>query len=282
MRKKLSFCGALVTILFLVLSIHGCISINIGGFGDAVAIVEVKGAIVDADDVTMQLESALKTDSVKAVVLRVDSPGGAVGASQEIFRKVREVDKSKPVVASMGDVAASGGYYVSAGARYIFANEGTITGSIGVRMEHLDVSGLLDLVRLRHETLKSGEYKDIGSITRAMTEKERALISEILSELHEQFKADIASSRKLSPDYVSSIADGRIFTGKTAKELHLIDEIGGISDAIKKAASLAGIKGEPRIIRMKKHLPWWLEAILTNADLIGSRFDAAFKYFFYK
>lgn len=253
-----------------------------GSRGRGVALVEVKGIIIDSDDVVEQLERARKDDGVRAVVVRVDSPGGSVGASQEIFRVIKELDKIKPVVASMGDIAASGGYYVSAGARKIFANEGTVTGSIGVRMEHINASGLFDFIRLKPETLKSGEYKDIGTSLRALKPDERKFLEAFLAELHEQFKADVAEVRNLEKSYVDGIADGRIYTGAKARELGLVDEIGGFTEAVKSAAEFAGIKAEPEVVKMKRKGSWWLDFFTNRLEGAFTGAARKFKYFLYE
>lgn len=263
-----------IPVILLSLSIWpGCIGFKCGDispFGGKVALVEVKGVIVEPDDVVSDLEKARKNKDVKAVVVRVDSPGGSVGASQEIYRTIKNLDKKKPVVVSMGDIAASGGYYISAAARKIYANEGTVTGSLGVRMEHVDAKGLFELMRLKPETLKSGKYKDIGSALRALTPEERRILEDFLAELHDQFKADIAAGRGLEPGFVDKIADGRIYSGQKAVELGLVDAIGGIIEATKEAAGLAGIDGEPKLIRMRKEKPWWYDFVAQKiSGVIG-------------
>jgi len=228
-----------------------------GGKGD-VAIVEVLGGIFDSKETVEQLQELKKDKGVKAIVLRVDSPGGSVGASQEIFAAVEEVKAKKPVVVSMGAVAASGGYYISAGASKIVANPGTITGSIGVRMELMNLEEILQWARLKTVTLKSGRLKDIGSPTRAMTPEEREYLEGILSQMHQQFKKAIAEGRGLPLAEVEKIADGRILTGEQALALKLVDELGTLDRAVKLAGELAGMKEEPESFypsKIKQH--WW-------------------------
>jgi protease-4 len=253
--------------------------------GNKVALIEIKGMIVEPDEVIEDLEKARKDKNVKAIVVRVDSPGGSVAASQEIFRTIKNLNKKKPVVISMGDVAASGGYYVSAGASKIFANEGTVTGSIGVRMELMNAKGLFALMRLEPETLKSGKFKDIGSPYRDLTPDERVILETFLSELHDQFKADVASARGLEADFVADIAQGQIYTGVKAKELGLIDELGGLIEATKKAAELAGIKGEPKTMKIRKKKAWWVNMfegqVSTILGGLGSKL-LGFRYFLYE
>lgn len=264
---------ALISIAFFMgvcgtfFKISGKLGEKLGG-GD-VAIVDVKGTIVLADDIVENLEDVRKDDSVKAVVLRVDSPGGSVGASQEIFEEVKKVDAEKPVVASMGDVAASGGYYIAIGARRIFANPGTITGSIGVRMEHMNFGDLLKWAKLEHQTLKSGEMKDIGAFDRPLSPKEKEFLEGVLKGMHKQFKTAVAEMRKISVEEIEKIADGRIYTGEEALSLKLIDEIGGMVPAVKKAGELASIKGEPKVKKVKEETFWWLKSLLKESIKAG-------------
>lgn len=259
-----------VLILICATFLTGCFGIVSSGItsGDNIALVEVKGLIVEPDEVIQDLEKARKKNEYKAVVVRVDSPGGSVAASQEIFRMIKDVNEEKPVVISMGDVAASGGYYVSAGAKKIFANEGTVTGSIGVRLELMNAKQLFELMRLEPETLKSGKFKDLGSIYRALTPEERKFLEDFLNELHTQFKIDIASARSLEMDYVNEIGDGRIFTGLKAKEMGLIDEIGGLMDAKRAAMEMTGLKGEPKLIKIRKGKPWWISILEEQAGFL--------------
>lgn len=223
------------------------------GHGE-VGLIKIEGTIMTAISVVEELEKARKDPSIKAVVVRLDTPGGAVAASQEIFEEVKKVDGTKPVIASMGNIAASGGYYVACGARKIFANQGTLTGSIGVRMEHVNIGELLNWAKISHETLKSGYFKDIGSFDRPMTDEERALLQGFLTDLHAQFKETVAASRNIPIEEVEKIADGRIFSGEEAVGLKLVDEIGGLTDAVKFAYNAAGLKGEPeyRVLEKEK------------------------------
>jgi protease-4 len=229
--------------------------------GDKVGVVKVEGTIVSSDDVVEDIEKVRKDSSVASVIVRIDSPGGSVGASQEILEAIKILAKDKPVVASMGTVAASGGYYVALGAKRILANPGTITGSIGVRMEHINVGRLLDWARIGHETLKSGKYKDIGAIDRPLTPEERKILEGVLKGLHEQFKLAVAESRNLDMKDVERIADGRVFTGQEAIELGLIDTIGGFAKAIELAAELGGIEGEPELTYPGKHRRWFMRLV---------------------
>lgn len=263
-------------IIAFCFAVSGCLSFNFSGTtGDGkVALIEIKGTIIEPDQVVEDLEKALDLNKIKAIVVRVDSPGGSVGASQEIFRTIKNIDKKKPVVISMGDVAASGGYYVAAGGRKIFANEGTITGSIGVRMEHVNLGRLLDWMKLEPQTLKSGRYKDIGSAYRPLTEEEKKILEELLVELHVQFKKDITESRHLEAAFIDSIADGRVYTGLKAKEMGLVDEIGGVIEARREAMKLAGYEGDTEFVKMKKEKPWWREIFTEELTDVAKNISA--------
>ncbi len=220
--------------------------------GDKIGVVEIQGVITTPDKVLEAFKQFRKNDNVKAVVLRIDSPGGAVGASQEIYQEAKRLDKVKPVVASLGNTAASGGYYSAVGARYIVSNPGTVTGSIGVIMKLPNVQKLLEKLGIKTTVIKSGKLKDLASITRDLTPEERAVLESVMDDIHKQFIQAVASSRKLSVDKVTALADGRIFSGRQAKELRLVDELGNFSVALEKAAKLAGIEGEWAVLYPKK------------------------------
>ena len=211
--------------------------------GEQVGVVEVRGLIADSQEIIRQLRLFREDENIKAIVLRVDSPGGVVGPSQEIYREVEKTRQVKKVVASMGAVAASGGYYVLASADGIIANPGTITGSIGVIMEYTNFKELFTKIGLAPVVIKSGEFKDTGSPVRDITPQEEKYLKAFVNELHEQFVAAIAEGRKMEIDAVRKLADGRIYTGADAKTLGLVDRIGNLEDAIQWAGELAGIKG---------------------------------------
>ncbi len=216
--------------------------------GSKVAVVEIKGIILESRDILTTLEDYRKNRNVKAMVVRIDSPGGAVGPSQEIYSTIADIDKEKPVIASMGAVAASGGYYIALGARKILANPGTITGSIGVIMEISNLKELMKWAKIDQEVIKSGKYKDLGSPFRSLTEKERKKLQNFVDQVHEQFVRAVEKSRDLSHDQVLKIADGMIFSGEKAVSLGLIDRIGTLKNAIELAAEEAGIEGEPEVV----------------------------------
>jgi len=216
--------------------------------GEKIAIIEVRGVILDPQPVVEKLVKLRKNEKVKAIVLRIDSPGGGVGPAQEIFAEVKKAQKEKKVLVSMGSVAASGGYYIACAADKIMANPGSITGSIGVIVESLNVEELLRKLGLRSMVVKSGKHKDLGSPLRPMTEEERKLLQGVLDSVHEQFIRAVAEGRKLPVEKVRELADGRIFSGEQARELGLVDELGNLEDTLAMAATLAGIRGEPEIM----------------------------------
>ncbi|MEJ2199855.1 MAG: signal peptide peptidase SppA [Desulfuromonadaceae bacterium] len=216
--------------------------------GEKVGVIEVSGVIASSKLINEQIEDFKEDSSIKAVVLRVESPGGGVGPSQEIHEEIRKLAKEKPVVVSMGSVAASGGYYISAPANQILANPGTITGSIGVIMEFTNIRELLDKIGLDNQVVKSGKHKDIGSPIRPMTEADRIILQSLIDDVHQQFVAAVAEGRKLEPAKVKSLADGRIYTGRQALELGLVDKLGNLQDAIDVAAKLAGLGKKPKIV----------------------------------
>ncbi len=212
--------------------------------GEKVGVVKIEGAIMDAEDTVDQLKAFRENPSIKAVVVRIDSPGGGVGPSQEIYREIRKASEKKKIVASMGSLAASGGYYVASAADTIMANPGTITGSIGVIMSYTNLEDLFGKIGLSPVVIKSGRYKDIASPVRKMTEEEKALLQAFADDLHGQFISDVAQGRGMTVEAVKKIADGRIFSGKTATEIGLVDQLGNLEDAIEMAGRLAGIKGK--------------------------------------
>lgn len=216
--------------------------------GDKVAIIEVEGMIVSAGKTIDRLLEAKDDASVKAVVLRIDSPGGGVGPSQEIHAEVVKLVQAKPVVVSMGSLCASGGYYIAAPASRIYANPGTITGSIGVIMEFTNIQELLDKVGLKNRVVKSGKHKDIGSPVRPMTAEDEAILQGLIDDVHSQFVEAVAAGRKLDLAKVKPLADGRIFTGRQAQALGLVDELGNLESAVAAAAAMGGIVGEPKLI----------------------------------
>ena len=237
-------------------------------FGNKVAILTLEGIITQSEPTLKQLRAYLKNDSIKAVVLRVDSPGGAVAPTQEIYMELKRFAQKKPVVASMATVAASGGYYVCLPCNYIYAVPGTITGSIGVLMQFMDLEELLRWMKIKEEVIKSGKFKDAGSPHRPLSSEERRYFESVIQNVHQQFKNALAESREMSPAQIEKVSDGRIFTGEIAKQMGLVDGLGNLEDAIKKAGELAGIKGEPEVIWPRRRMGFF--------EALGSEFAEDF------
>lgn len=251
MKKLCLILTGLLVLLFFLTIIIVLLQKNVP-MGEKVALVRIEGPIIDSTDTIEEIKEYVNNPSIKAIILRVDSPGGAVAPSQEIYEEVRKAASKKTVVVSMGSVAASGGYYISSAATRVIANPGTLTGSIGVIMEIPNIEGLMNKVGIKTEVIKSGRHKDIASVFRGRTKEEREILQAVLDDVHEQFINAVAEGRKMVPDDVRKIADGRVFTGKQAKALGLVDELGNLEDAIKSASKLAGIKGEPEVVTKKK------------------------------
>jgi protease-4 len=209
-----------------------------------VGVVEIAGAIVESDETLRQIKAFRDDDRIKAIVVRINSPGGGVGASQEIYREIRKTTQTKKVVASMASVAASGGYYVAAATDKIMANPGTVTGSIGVIMGYTNIEKLLEKIGVLPVVIKSGRYKDLGSPVRELAPEEREILQQFSDGLHAQFISDVAQGRGLDEAKVVAVADGRVFTGKWALEYGLVDQLGNLEDALALAGQLAGLEGE--------------------------------------
>ncbi|MBE0425380.1 MAG: signal peptide peptidase SppA [Nitrospirae bacterium] len=237
----------LIVITFVILLLQNSVPI-----GEKVALIRIEGPVIDSKDTINQLKDFLKDHSVKAIILRIDSPGGAVAPAQEIYEEVKKAASKKKVVVSMGSIAASGGYYIASPATRILANPGTLTGSIGVIMEIPNIEGLMDKIGVKTEVIKSGRHKDIASAFRGIGKEEREILQNVLDNVHEQFIRAVAEARNMQVDDVKKIADGRIFTGEQALDAGLIDELGNLEDALKAAAKLAGIKGEPVVVSKKE------------------------------
>ncbi len=233
---------------------------------DRVAVIRVEGVIADAREVIDQLHRYRDLQSVKAVVLRINSPGGAVAPSQEIYQEVLKFRREtrKPVVASMGSVAASGGYYIASAADRIIANPGSITGSIGVILQIPNLAGLFQKVGIKTTVIKAGENKDLGSITRDLTETERRILQAVMDDVHGQFIEAVATGRRLDRSRVEPLADGRIFSGRQALGLGLVDELGDLPDAIERAGKLVDIPGRPKVIEQRRRRSW-LWDLLTES-----------------
>jgi protease-4 len=235
--------------------------------GGKVAVLRVEGIIIDSQEYLESLSVIKEDESVKALVVRINSPGGAVAPSQEIYASIKELRDKIPVVASIETVGASGGYYIALAAQKIFANPGSITGSIGVIMHFMSYSELLNWAKVDVETVKSGEFKDIGSPLRKLDETEKQYMQELADNVHSQFKLVVSKGRGMGMEKVNQISDGRVFTGEQAKELNLVDELGTLGDAVRLAGTLGGIEGEPDVIYYPKGRGGLLDFILSKFEI---------------
>ena len=251
-------CAAVIAMLYLWSDSAGA------PFGDQVALLEIRGVISDGKPITDLLARYKEDNDIKAIIIRIESPGGGVAPSQEVFTELTRIRDQKPVVAFLGNVAASGGYYVAAGANKIVASPGSITGSIGVVIQFSNLRQLFEKLGLGFTTVKAGKYKDVGSPYREMTDDEQQLLQNVIDDVHEQFIADVAKGRNLPDGKVRAIADGRIMTGLQAKELGLVDEMGNFEDAMRIAKSLAGIEGKVSIVRPTRAKHSLLEFLLDE------------------
>lgn len=235
------------------------------GWGEHVGVVTVEGIIRNSREVNRQIDYFGKDNSVKAIVVRIDSPGGGVAPSQEIHDAILNVKKKKKVVASMGAIAASGGYLIACAADRIVANPGTVTGSLSAIMHFANVEELLKKIGMKSSVIKSGRFKDIGSPTRSMTEEEKALIQSLIDDAYDQFLDVVAMGRRISKEDLRKIADGRLFTGRQALKLGLVDELGDMSYAVRLAGTLSGIEGEPEAVYPAKKKSTFWELIFRQA-----------------
>jgi len=256
------------------------------GFGEKIGLVEIKGVIISSENAVRQIKSYREDGSIRALLLRIDSPGGGVAASQEIYEEVRKTKESgKPVVVSMGAMAASGGYYIACGASRIVANRGTLTGSIGVISEFLQLSDALEKLGVTVNTIKAGALKDAGSPTRKMTSADRTYFQNLMDEVHEQFIGVVAAERGIDPDSIRALADGSVMTGERALSRGLVDTIGTYEDAILIAGELAGIEGEPSVVKERVRRSIWdgifgetEEAVVKVARELLDRPVLSFRY----
>jgi protease-4 len=248
-----------------------------GGFiglgGDRIAVVYLEGVIFDSKNINEQLKMYGDDSRVKAILLRMDTPGGGVAASQEIADQVKWLrnEKGKKVVISMGSAGASGGYYIACAADRIYANPGTITGSIGVIAEWVNYGNLLKWAQMQPEVIKSGDLKDVGSPTRAITPKEREYLQRLINQMFEQFVSAVAEGRKdhLTRDQIKQLSDGRVYTGEEAFREKLIDGLGNYDAVLKATAELVGIKGEPQVVTPPKPRRGSILDLLTSTDVGG-------------
>ncbi len=228
-------------------------------FGDKIAVIPIQGVIKNSDTITEQLIGFRNDRQIKAIILKINSPGGGVGPSQEIYTEAIRTTHTKKVIAYLGSLAASGGYYVASAADKIIANPGTLTGSIGVLMEFISVEELLNKIGVEMRVIKSGEFKDIGSPHRKMTEREKKMLTNLIADIRNQFVNAVSKGRNMPREKILDIADGRIFSGRQAKVLGLVDSLGNFQDSVNLAKRIAHIKGEVRLVypeKKRKSLLW--------------------------
>ena len=249
-----------------------------GGSGDKIAIVEINDVIVSSEKTVEQIKRFREDKSIKAIILRVNTPGGGVAASQEIYEEVKKTrDSGKIIVVSMGSIAASGGYYIAVGSSLIIANPGTITGSIGVIAQFISIKDLAEKLGISQTTIKSGSLKDAGSPFKTMNDSDKAYFQDVVDNSFGQFLEVVMKERKMDKETLLQYANGRVFTGLQAKEYGLIDSLGTFEDAIRITGKMAGIEGEPRIVREKKKFSFFEEVMGSKiedvTDIKGKLFD---------
>ena len=265
-----SFLFLLLILVVGMWGLYGGGDVGMSGWGKKVAIIDVHGVISSSSDVIRQLKKYSSDNSVPAIVLHINSPGGLVAPSQEIYEEINKArEGGKKVIASLSSVAASGGYYVACASDTIVSNPGTLTGSIGVIFEFPVAEKLFNKIGLEFEVVKSGELKDMGTYARRMTEKERDVLQELINDTYDQFVEVVVEQRGIPKEEVLEFADGRVFTGRKAKELGLVDLLGNLEDAIKIAGEMGGIEGPPGTLREKK-------GKITFFDLLNQKLDGWF------
>lgn len=245
-----------VVLALVILLVSWSVGDAMPGTSGKIGIVRISDIILDGEEKSEQLREFFDDASIAGVVVRINSPGGAVAPSQELYREMmRYRESGKPLVVSMDNIAASGGYYIASGAGTIFANPGTLTGSIGVIMRLTRYDKLFDKIGVDFITLKAGRLKDIGNPSRAMTPEERKVLESLLNDTHEQFIADVAAGRNIAVDKIRPVADGRIFTGAQALEAGLVDTLGTLSDALDYCKMLSGLPSTAKVHEKKPHVP---------------------------
>lgn len=265
------FVALLWTAAWYTLKSSGTATGNFGSFGSgSIAVVDLKGVILSADKTDEQLEKFANDDSVKAIILHIDSPGGGAAASQEIYHEVLRIrtKHKKRIVASIGSVGASGAYYIASATDRIYANQASIVGSVGVIMEWVNYGDLLKWAKLKSVVIKAGALKDAGSATRDLTPTERAYLQGLTDNMHMQFISDVAAGRRLPVKDIQVLATGQVWTGQQALPLHLIDQVGGFRVALLDTARTVGIHGEPRIVRPHEPHPGLIDLLVgANSKL---------------
>ncbi len=260
------FMLAVFTLVYVAMRTGGQKSAFSSGFGDKIGVVDLDGVILQPKTGVEQLKQFGDDDSIKAIILHVNSPGGGVAASEEIYREVKRIrdEKKKRIVASIENVGASGAYYVSSATNKIFADNGSVVGSIGVIAEWVNYGELLQWAKLKPITMKAGEFKDTGSPTRDMTPAEKAYMQGLIDNMHGQFIQAVADGRHAKVEDIRAIADGKVWTGEQALSLHLIDQLGDFQNAVDDTAKSVGIKGEPVLVRPEKDRKSFLDLLFGD------------------
>src|SRR5215470_13883647 len=261
------FVLAVFTLVYLALHAGGE-QASIHAFGDKIGVVDLEGVIIDPATVVQQLKKFGDDDSIKAIILHVNSPGGGVAASEEIYRQVKRIrdDKKKRIVASIETVGASGAYYVSSATNKIYADEGSIVGSIGVISEWVNYEDLLKWARLKQITMKAGEFKDTGNPARELTAAEKAYLQSLIDNMHTQFIRAVADGRHMKMDDVRTMANGKVWTGQQAMALKMIDQIGDFQGVVKDTAKAVGIRGEPTLVRPERERKTLLDLLFGDVS----------------
>ncbi|MGH9567012.1 MAG: signal peptide peptidase SppA, partial [Candidatus Angelobacter sp.] len=257
-----------VLVYFALRSGNGDEASAFGGFGDKIGVVDLEGVILDSDTVVHELKKFGDDDSIKAIIIHVNSPGGGVAASEEIYREVKRLrdEKHKHIVASISTVGASGAYYVSSATNKIYADNGSVVGSIGVIAEWVNYGDLMRWAKLKPEVLKVGALKDTGDPTRDMTPEERAFMQSLINNMYGQFVNAVAEGRHEKPDDIKAIADGRVWTGQEALSMKLIDQIGDFQTAVDDTAKAVNIKGEPTLVYPQKERKTLLDLLVGDTS----------------
>jgi len=276
-RRAFGFLGGFLALFFVLAFAIALVRAGSGGTGllrggSIVAVVPLEGEIEGSDEFVETLQELEENERVGAVVVRINSPGGAVAPSQEMYAAIRSLVAKKPVVASLGAVAASGGYYVASAADVVVASPGTLTGSIGVIMSLTNVRGLMDKLGVEATIVTAGKWKDTGSPFRAVTPEERSMLQKMADQVHTQFIDAVAAGRKLDPERAREVGNGRIYTGEEAQQLGLVDELGGLETAVSIAGTRAGITGRPTVENFSpRRGPWWWRALLADGKASAAR-----------
>ena len=268
MRSFLRFSAGLLAVMVLLAVGSALLPDRWKSPSGEIALVRIQGMLMDSQNIVRQLSNYRHNPNVRGIVLRIDSPGGAVAPAQEIYNEIMKLKADhKTVYASMGTVAASGGYYIACAANYVLANPGTLTGSIAAVMAFSNFEELTDKIGVKPIIIKSGKYKDVGSPLRGMKPEERKLLQSVVDDVHQQFVQAVAKGRGLPVSEVNEIADGRIMTGQQALTLKLVDEMGGLEKTIELLAKKIGVEGRPKVIEEKEKTPffdWLLQSSLPS------------------